>query len=214
MLVQSVKIRDIRFINGGTHEMNILSSEDEIENITIEGLKAIGQDVADKLIFGCAFENCDFTEADFSSSRFEKCVFRSCNLSLIKTNDTSFQSTEFTDCKILGVNFTLCNPFALGICFSGSIINSCNFSGMKLRKSKFTECEIVDTDLINADLTEADFTSAKFRGAVFHNTNLSKAKFINAQGYEIHPMNNNIKKASFSLPDALTLIEQMDVIIK
>ncbi|HNX59047.1 MAG TPA: pentapeptide repeat-containing protein, partial [Spirochaetota bacterium] len=94
------------------------------------------------------------------------------------------------------------------------VINSCDFCGMKLKKTPFTKCEIIATDFVGTDLTGVDFSRTIFRDAGFDKTNLSGANFTDARGYAINPVANNVRKAKFSLPDAVTLLEIMGIIIK
>jgi len=80
-----------------------------------------------------------------------------------------------------------------------------------MKKAVFSTCEISDTDFQSAGLSEADFTGTRFREARFHNTNLEKADFIQAEGYQVDPRNNQIKKAQFSLPEALSLLDYFEI---
>jgi uncharacterized protein YjbI with pentapeptide repeats len=132
----------------------------------------------------------------------------------MKLNGTSLLGVDFVQCKIMGVSFIKSSSFGLDVRFTESVISNCNFSGMKMKKSIFRQCEISDTDFIDSDLTGSDFSGSTFSGAVFNHTNLSKTDFTEARGYLIHPLNNVIKKAIFSMPDAVSLIEQLDVIIR
>jgi len=62
--------------------------------------------------------------------------------------------------------------------------------------------------LIDANFDEVDLT-----GTIFHNSDLSKADFSNASNYDIDPKTNKIKKAKFSLPEALQLLRGFDITI-
>lgn len=77
------------------------------------------------------------------------------------------------------------------------------FSGSKLKDVHFT-----NTILIGADFSDVDLT-----GAIFHNSDLSKAEFSKATRYTIDPQTNKIKKAKFSLPEALGLLQAFDIMI-
>jgi fluoroquinolone resistance protein len=54
----------------------------------------------------------------------------------------------------------------------------------------------------------------RFSGSLFDNTNLFKANLKNCINYNINPLNNNIKKAKFSLPEALTLLDAFEIQIQ
>lgn len=193
--------------------MDIFESDEHADE-TFNDISAQERDFSNSTFSHCVFQRCDFSSSDFASALFEDCTFDECNLSLIKLNDAKLQKTMFRGSKLLGINFTHCSRFALDISFEQSFITNCNFSRMKLKKTLFRCCEITDTDFPDADLSEADFTEASFRGVIFNNTNLSKALFIDARGYAINPSNNSIRHAVFSLPEAVSLVEQLGVIIR
>lgn len=193
--------------------MDIFESDEYADDV-FNDLSAREQDCSGKTFSHCTFLRCDFSSSDFSFSLFEDCVFEECNLSLTKFRDTKLQKTSFKGSKLLGINFTHCSRFAFDMSCEKSFITNCNFSGMKLKKTPFRSCEIADTDFPGADLTEADFTGASFRGVIFNGTNLTKASFLDASGYLINPSNNTIRHAVFSLPEAVTLVEQLGVIIR
>jgi uncharacterized protein YjbI with pentapeptide repeats len=77
------------------------------------------------------------------------------------------------------------------------------FSGSKLKESHFT----------NTCLNGADFSDVDLSGTVFHNCDLSKADFSSATQYNIDPLTNKMKKAKFSLPEAVGLLRSFDVTI-
>jgi uncharacterized protein YjbI with pentapeptide repeats len=85
---------------------------------------------------------------------------------------------------------------------------------MKLKKTPFTGCEIVSSDFLRSDLSETDFSNTVFRDVSFNGANLSKAVFIGAKGYLINPLFTNVKKAVFSLPDAVSMLEEMGIVIR
>jgi uncharacterized protein YjbI with pentapeptide repeats len=60
----------------------------------------------------------------------------------------------------------------------------------------------------------ADFGKSDLTGSTFHNSNLSKANFIGAINYSINPLTNKLSKAKFSKPEALSLLDHLDIIIE
>lgn len=84
---------------------------------------------------------------------------------------------------------------------------------MKLHKTKFTKCEMVEVDFGRADLTGSSFNDCDLRNAVFDNTNLSKCDFRKANNYIIDPENNKISKAKFSLLGIPGLLTKHDIVI-
>lgn len=78
------------------------------------------------------------------------------------------------------------------------------FSGSKIKESHFT-----DTALMCANFEDVDLT-----GTLFHNCDLSKADFSKAINYDIDPRTNKIKKAQFSLPEAVGLLRGFEITIE
>ncbi len=82
-------------------------------------------------------------------------------------------------------------------------MKNASFKGSNLKENYFT-----GTSLISADFTDVDLS-----GTIFHNCDLSKADFSSATQYDIDPQTNKIKKAKFSLPEAVGLLRAFDIII-
>lgn len=78
-----------------------------------------------------------------------------------------------------------------------------SFSGSKLKECYFT----------NNQLKGADFYDVDLSGTVFHNCDLTMADFSTAMQYDIDPQTNKIKKAKFSLPEAVGLLKAFDITI-
>lgn len=160
------------------------------------------------------FSGTDFSNADFSDAEFESCKFIDCNLSNINVSGTKFSEVVFIESKLMGIPFLHSNPFAIEISFIGSRLISCNFTEMKLRRTAFTKCELTECFFQESDLSGSDFSDSVFSETLFHNTNLEKCNFSGAQGYSINPVNNNIRKAVFTAPDVLNLLNDFDIKIK
>ena len=72
---------------------------------------------------------------------------------------------------------------------------------------------MMDVDFAEANLTQAWFKDCELANTVFDNTNLEKANFTTASNYSIHPIANNIKKASFSQEGIAGLLDNFDIVI-
>lgn len=166
-----------------------------------------------KEFYQCRFENCDLTSVDFSQSRFEKCVFEGCNLSLARVQNCRFLGVQFNQCKLTGNAFDKCDSFLLDIAFEGCFLSNCNFSALNLKKTPFRRCEILESDFVGTQLTECDFTQSNLAGSVFNTCDLTKANFVDARAYSINPQNNKVKKARFSMPEVVGLLEHLDIVI-
>lgn len=165
------------------------------------------------------YESCEFVAVDFTNQNlnefvFINCTFTDCNLGMVEVQHTSFKQVKFKDSKLLGVRFDTCNPFLFEVHFESCYLNLASFYKMKIRKAIFKNCSLSETDFVEAQLVEADFSESILSGAVFENTNLKKANFLTAKEYVINPETNRIKKAKFSVPGVLGLLEKYDIIIK
>ncbi len=160
------------------------------------------------------FSGIDFSDADFSNADFENCRFTDCNLSNINVSGTKFSEVSFINSKLTGIPFYQSNPFAIEVSFIKSRLFSCNFTEMKLKDTVFKSCEITECWFQETDLSGSDFSGSKFRNTLFHNSRLERCNFTEAEGYTINPVNNNIRKAVFSIPEVLNLLNDFDIKIE
>lgn len=161
----------------------------------------------------CTFESCDFTGSSLRNAKFENCSFRNCNIGLVKLDGCVFQQAKFIDCKIVGAEFYKCNKTFFSANFKDCNLHYCNFSDLNMKNAtisgKVKECHFTQTIL-----TQAVFDDVDLAGTLFHKCDLSKADFTTAYNYSIDPLSNKIKKAKFSLPEAVNLLRMFDIIIE
>ncbi len=160
------------------------------------------------------FKNKQFYSDELENAVLTDCIFYECKISGLSLKNTRFHGVQFNYCKIEGVSFTQLNRLVLDMNFNECLIRSSNFTDLDIKKTKFIKCTITDSDFINTILKEADFSSSDLKGSVFHNADLREAFFENAVNYNINPAVNRIKKAVFSLPEALNLLSHLDIIIR
>jgi uncharacterized protein YjbI with pentapeptide repeats len=164
------------------------------------------------------FDECTFTEGTFSGCRFEKCRFRhctfkNCDLSNIIPMNSEFHDVTFTDCKAIGIDWTRAIVFKENR-FTDCMINYSNFRFRNLTGLVIRKCEAKEVDFIETNLTGANFRHTDFENAIFYKTNLTDADFTGAVNYAIDVNNNTFKKTRFSLPEALSLLNGLDIIIE
>ncbi len=111
---------------------------------------------------------------------------------------------------MVGVDFYKCDKF-IHIKFIKSILQTCNFTDLKLKGISFKGSKIREVYFTNTDLQEADFSDADLLGTLFHQCNLTRADFRNAKNYAIDLQANNLKKAKFSFPEAINLLKCLDI---
>lgn len=161
----------------------------------------------------CIFQTCDFSHADLSEIKFSNCEFIGCNLSLAKLNETAFRDVQFNECKMLGLHFENCNQF--GLSFN---LRECNLSHsssyqVKMKKKLIVNCNFQEVDFTESDFSSTVFDHCDFSRAIFQNTILEKADFRTSINFSIHPENNRIRKARFSLSGISGLLTHYDIVI-
>lgn len=167
--------------------------------------------------YDCVFIGCSFVETAFRSCRFVDCAFLECDLSMIQVPNSTFTSTGFERSKVIGINWTeahwpktgLANPIGF---FKCSISHS-TFIGLKLEGIQTRDCVATDVDFREADLCKADFGGSDLSQSMFGNTNLSEADLSRARNYYIDPGQNVLRQARFSLPEAMSLLYSLDIVL-
>jgi len=166
----------------------------------------------------CEFEQCQFVGVDFknlnlSHARFIDCHFENCDLSNGQLNNTKFLSPLFSHCKMIGIDWNQSNDL-INPQFIECILNYSSFAGMKLKKMSFKGSQLHDVDFTQADLSESNLDETDLLNTRFNSSILVKSSFVGAINYHINPLSNKIKGAKFSLPEAIGLLADFDVIIK
>jgi uncharacterized protein YjbI with pentapeptide repeats len=162
----------------------------------------------------CIFKNCDFSNAKISNIEFLECEFLNCNLSNIEVINTAFKEVRFSGCKVIGINFSKCNPFLLEFSFDTCQLSYSVFFKLELKGMSFKDCNLQEVDFTEANLSKATFDNCDLMKAVFDETNIESADFYSAYNYNINPENNQLKKAKFSKEGVLGLLEKYQILIK
>lgn len=160
------------------------------------------------------FKGSNFSKVNLGSFEFIDCTFISCDLSMARLENAVFTRVKFIQCKLLGVDFSLCSTFAFSVSFEDCILNYCVFLKNNLKKTIFNKCIIKEASFFDTDLTSASFIECDLSEAIFERNNLSKCDFRTAYNYDIIPSENNIKKAMFSLPGVVGLLGHLNIIIE
>ena len=170
-------------------------------------------ELREKEFYKCEFVKCNFLKSNLYNCDFEDCSFKNCDISLWKLKNSKLIDVVFTECKLIGVDWTeVVKPLKAN--FYDSILNNNSFYALNLNLIKMINCNLIDVDFTDAVLTKAKFCNSDLNGSIFNNSNLMQADFSDAKNYYINPTQNKIKKAVFTLPEALTLLSSFDLIIK
>jgi fluoroquinolone resistance protein len=165
----------------------------------------------------CSFERCSLVEALFRECRFVDCIFQECDLSMMQPAGSQFASVRFERSKVIGVDWTraqwpstrLHRPPA----FVESALDYSTFIGLKLAGMVVRDCKAIEVDFREADLTKADFSGTDLAGSLFGHTNLTQANLSRARNYRISPTENLLSQARFSLPEAMSLLDCLDIVL-
>lgn len=190
----------------------------EYEQQTFRKIELAQQKIKQKTFQECIFKECTLTEVSFENCKFYKCTFKDCDLSLMKVKNAIFSEVAFEKTKATGVNWMDAmwgkNNLLGSISFTDCTLNYSTFIGLKLPKLTMVRCIARDVDFAEADLTHANFSGTDFTDSRFNHTNLTEADFTDATHYNISATENMLKKTRFSLPEAISLLHSLDIILK
>lgn len=180
------------------------------------GLDLRGVTLADAGFSDCTFEHCALGQVVLYRCSLLDCRFRDCDLSNMTPTNSRFVDVEFKQSKLLGVDWTVAgdkntSKLPLSLAFEDCVLSLSSFFGLSLKKSRLLRCVAHDADFSEADLSGCDCRETDFTKARFLHTNLSNANFSGARNYRIDPLANTVRRARFSLPEALALLEALDV---
>ena len=164
------------------------------------------------------FYNCVFTDSSFQSGRltgcsFDSCEFTRCNLSLVEIRNSSFLDAKFTDCKMIGVAWSAISGF-LTASFDRCSLNNDIFSDMNLTRFRFSSCSLVEASFHNTKLRHATFDDCDLSGCRFSQADLSFADFTTSRNYYVNGTENTLHRTRFSLPEAVSLLANLDIVLE
>lgn len=181
-------------------------------NKVFENINWEDKQIAGKTFERCRFYKCSLKGSFFDDCIFEKTVFEACDISLIKFKDSQFNEVTITDSKAIGIAWHAANN-PLSIHFIGSKISFSSFYGKSYKKGQFINCIAEEVDFTNCNLSQSNFEGTDCRNAIFTNTDLTQANFVGALNYSIDLVTNKVKKAKFSLPEALSFLNNLGIVL-
>lgn len=88
------------------------------------------------------------------------------------------------------------------------------FHKLKLKKYRFTDCNLQEADFTETDLSGSIFENCDLQRTIFYNTILQQADFTSSYNYSIDPERNRIKKAHFSRLGVVGLLDKYNIVIE
>ncbi len=175
----------------------------------------------EKLHFqNCVFKHCSLTECVFANCEFDNCTFENCDLSLAKLPHSFFKQVTFTGCRLMGINWcdadweTKSLLTIKHVDFINCLLDHSIFIGLNLQGASFKDCKARHLDFEGANLSKADFHGADLEMSRFVGCDLTETNFVNAQNYQINAAANTLHKTKFSLPEAVALLNSLDIILE
>ena len=197
--------------------LNDFQSQSDYSNVTFTKVKLEAGQVNGKEFYDCVFDHCAFRESTFRDCKFNDCTFQDCDLGLVRFDQSLFSETRFERCKMMGVNWTLATwsrfQSASPIHFTECVVDFSAFIGLTLRSITLQKCSAKEVEFSEADLSSADFRGTDLTKSRFQQTNLTRANFEDATNYSIDVNSNKLSKARFSLPEALSLLYGLDIVL-
>jgi uncharacterized protein YjbI with pentapeptide repeats len=161
----------------------------------------------------CTFINCNFSSCHFIAVTFIECHFKNCDLSQCAVNHVGLRTVYFTDCKIEGVNFAMCDQFIFEINFENCLLDFSKFYGLSLKGTQFIGCSLVANDFMGSTLTNVAFQNCDLYKTVFDKAIANKVDFRTSYNYTINPSKTKLNKSHFSLDEVKGLLIKHDIII-
>jgi uncharacterized protein YjbI with pentapeptide repeats len=187
-------------------------SDSQFKDLRLESNHIVSAEFHD-----CTFVDCSFVESVFQNCRFAGCLFRGCDLTLANVEGSAFSSVRFERCSAVGVNWTQAAwpAVLLGkpLSFSECALKHATFIGLRLQGLTVRDCAAVDVDFREADLSRADFSGTDLSKSLFGDTDLTGADLSQARNYDIDPGRNTLKQTKFSLPEAMSLLHSLDIVL-
>ncbi len=193
----------------------MIDSQTQYTDRYFEEANLNGQRLVSSQFVECTFVNCSFVETVLLDCRFSNCTFKDCDMSLLQVPGSIFSGTHFTDSKLIGINWTHgdwgSNLLQEPLIFTRCVLNHSTFIGLELKEFQIKDSIASDIDFREADLTQSDFGGTDLAESLFSRTNLTKADFSRARNYNISPEENILTRAQFSLPEAMSLLYNLDI---
>jgi uncharacterized protein YjbI with pentapeptide repeats len=186
--------------------------EDGYENETFAHVEWRG-DLEDVEFYNCLFAHSSFQSCRLMGCSFDSCTFVQSNLSLVEILNTSFLDARFSECKMIGVAWSAVGGFLSAI-YDRCNLNNNIFSDMNLTRFKFTSCSLEEASFQHTKLRHAVFDDCDLARCRFTQTDLSFADFTTSRNYFMDAEHNTLHKTRFSLPEAVSLLENLDIEIR
>ena len=168
----------------------------------------------DELEFdSCVFKECSFSGAALKRWHMTDCRFEDCDLTAARVTSARLRGVGFKNCRAGGVNWAGASSLD-DLSFEHCVLDHGVFSNAKLPRFSAVDCRLREADFAEADLRSAVFTKCDLLGSRFFGADLSGADLRGAFDYLIDARQTKMKKTRVSLPEAVSLLSGLDVILE
>lgn len=188
------------------------NGEEQIEQ-EFNDLSVLQAEVTAVTFEECRFTHCNFSETQFKHCTFRDCQFLQCDLTLLDVDYSRFRRCKFTECKLIGVNWAKVSRLEW-IEFHNCNLSYNTFMELDLTKAVLSHCLAKEATFAETNLTDANCTHSDFVDGRFIHTNLTRTDFRGAKNYAIAAAENTLKQTKFSLPEAIALLDGLDIILE
>ena len=113
---------------------------------------------------------------------------------------------------MIGVDWSVASS-PLIVDFFDCDISYSSFATVSFAERKIIRCKAQEVYFWESNLAQTDFSQTDLENSQFKDSDLTQADFSTAHNYVISPHENILKEAKFSLPEALSLLLQLDIIL-
>jgi uncharacterized protein YjbI with pentapeptide repeats len=194
------------------------NSAKEYTNETIKNLDYESIELAGLEFENCTFVRCKFRDCTLRECRFVECSFQECVFNMVHLYDSTFREAKFVKSQVIAVDWAEAAWQQIAtlntLSFSEEcVLNYSSFFGLRLHNLRLAECIARYVDFSEADLKKADFHHTDLAESKFLHTNLTDADFTAAFSYSIDATANTLKRTRFSLPEAVSLLLGLDIVL-
>ena len=175
--------------------------------------KSLPENPQEMEFIDCTFIGVNFSDQSVKNSKFIDCKFNSCNCSGLNVLNTTFRDSQYENSKLMGINWSLANTIS-NLMILNSQLDFSVFQNLDLSQSVFENSSVREVDFSDSKLVKAKFVECNLAGSIFNGCDLSGADLSSALDYTIDPNFTKLKKAKFSMPEAMSLLRSLDIIIE
>lgn len=193
-------------------------SRESVREISNEGTvftDADWEEVVDAEFHSCTFVGADLHEALVRNTQFIDCRFERCDLSLWRPTDSTLGGSQFEDCRMLGIDWTLAVwpsvPLHDANRYVRCDLSMGTFANLDLGPATFDECRLREVSYRETRLVGAQFGRSDCLGADFHGADLSGAGLVGVEGLVVDPRTTKLVGATVDAATGVTILEMLGI---